>query len=145
MVDRFSKKVPLTPLAFATMKEATRSEPLHSLLFTTVTHWISAWMILATLSSVSRLLQGISNQVTFETIHPNDPRNELGPLFKVSFTWINDSSPECFTLGLFKEGGVYRQDNRGMKLVYAYGIINDGEAFMGVHRDTTLLGFTPGS
>jgi hypothetical protein len=96
-------------------------------------------------ASVSRLLQEISNQVTFETIHPNDPRNELGPLCKVSFTWINDSSPECFTLGIFKEGGIYRQDNRGMKLVYAYGIINDGEAFLGIHRDTTLLGFIPGS
>jgi hypothetical protein len=97
-------------------------------------------------ASIASLLQEfrIFNQVTFETIHPNDPRNELGPLCKVSFTWINDASPECFTLGLFKQGGVYRQHNPGMELVYAYGINNDGEALLGSHRDTTVLGFTPG-
>jgi hypothetical protein len=145
MADRFSKKVPLTPLVFATMKGATRSEPLRSLPFTTVTHWISVWMTnIVFPASVSTLLQDISNQVTFETIHPNDPQNELGPLCKVSFSWINDASPECFTIGLFKQGGVYRQHNPGMKLVSAYGISNDGEAFLGAHRDTTLLGFTPG-
>jgi hypothetical protein len=53
--------------------------------------------------------------------------------------------PSVLHLDSSQEGGVYRQDNRGMKLVYAYGIINDGEAFLGIHRDTTLLGFIPGS
>ena len=95
-------------------------------------------------ASVSSLLQAISIHAIFETIHPTDPRNELGPLCKISFTWINDASPQCFTLGLFKQGGVYRQHNPGMKLVYAYGISNDGEAFLGVRSDTTLLRFTPG-
>ena len=95
-------------------------------------------------ASGSSLLQEIYIHATFETIHPTDARNELGPMCKISFTWINDASPECFTLGIFKQGGVYRQHNPGMKLVYAYGISNDIEVLLGVHSDTTLLRFTPG-
>lgn len=78
----------------------------------------------------------------FERLHTADPREELGPLCKIHLCWINDASPELYAFGMFRQGGQYRPVVKGLVLVYAYSISNDGEAGLTVDREASIR-FTP--
>ena len=107
----------------------------------------------------------VQPHVLYEMIHPHDvtsagTSNELGPLVRIRFTWVNDGSPELYELALLRDGAGYENAGvtsttsttetqrvfsspRSVTLVYAFATSNDGDPSSSRDDQAALVSFEP--